>query len=295
MSLTCVVVVSAGGWLWFMEFGLTCGCSTRCAVRVKLVLLVILVVGSSWFPTLIEVCDGWSIGGFDFGWWGVWLVVIVNDEWWFVDLRLMIGFGCGLLVTCYLVLMFFVLCDLVNCRVVWGLDHKAGAGRVVGYWLLMVFWLEIGVNHVFSGDQVGLLMNCCLVEVMVWIGGWGWSVVVSWGSSSWWIWHWLLVSVWWCDSVVEVVIVFQRSLGRVRRGDRVVVLLRLLRLLMLYVELVWIFIGQVGRLAEIAVFGIIVRFADWLIDFYLKWCGVWWFGSGFAWGLRIPMGSTGNW
>lgn len=38
-----------------------------------------------------------------------------------------------LLVTCYLVLMFFVLCDLVNCRVVWGLDHKAGAGRVVGY------------------------------------------------------------------------------------------------------------------------------------------------------------------
>lgn len=42
-------------------------------------------------------------------------------------------FGCGLLVTCYLVLMFFVLRDLVNCRVVWGLDHKAGAGRVVGY------------------------------------------------------------------------------------------------------------------------------------------------------------------
>lgn len=37
--------------------------------------------------------------------------------------------------TCYLVLMFFVLCDSVNCRVVWGLDHKAG--DLCG-WLLIV-------------------------------------------------------------------------------------------------------------------------------------------------------------
>ena len=40
-------------------------------------------------------------------------------------------FGCGLLVTCCSCSLS--LCDLVNCRVVWGLDHKAGAGRVVGY------------------------------------------------------------------------------------------------------------------------------------------------------------------
>lgn len=36
-----------------------------------------------------------------------------------------------LLVTCYSCSLS--LCDSVNCRVVWGLDHKAGAGRVVGY------------------------------------------------------------------------------------------------------------------------------------------------------------------
>lgn len=40
-------------------------------------------------------------------------------------------FGCGLLVTCYSCSLS--LCDSANCRVVWGLDHKAGAGRVVGY------------------------------------------------------------------------------------------------------------------------------------------------------------------
>lgn len=40
-------------------------------------------------------------------------------------------FGCGLLVTCCSCSLS--LCDSVNCRVVWGLDHKAGAGRVVGY------------------------------------------------------------------------------------------------------------------------------------------------------------------
>lgn len=160
MSLTCVVVVSAGGWLWFMEFGLTCGCSTRCAWSCE-----VGITGDSGgqvklIPTLIEVCDGWSIGGFDFGWWGVWLVVMMNDEWWFVVLRSMIGVSVVvylLLVTCYSCSLS--LCDSVNCRVVWGLDHKAGAGRVVGYWLLMVLvgdWRE----SCFSGDQVGLLMNC---------------------------------------------------------------------------------------------------------------------------------------
>lgn len=32
-------------------------------------------------PSLIEVCDGWSIGGFDFALMGGWLVVMMNDEW----------------------------------------------------------------------------------------------------------------------------------------------------------------------------------------------------------------------
>ena len=32
-------------------------------------------------PSLIEVCDGWSIGGFDFAFDG-WLVGrVMNDEW----------------------------------------------------------------------------------------------------------------------------------------------------------------------------------------------------------------------
>ena len=41
----------------------------------------------------------------------------------------------GVSVAVYLLLVTHVLClcDSVNCRVVWGLDHKAGAGRVVGY------------------------------------------------------------------------------------------------------------------------------------------------------------------
>ena len=44
----------------------------------------------------------------------------------------------GVSVAVYLLLVTWCscslsLCDLVNCRVVWGLDHKAGAGRVVGY------------------------------------------------------------------------------------------------------------------------------------------------------------------
>ena len=42
-------------------------------------------------------------------------------------------FGCGLLVTCYSCSLS--LCDSVNCRVVWGLDHKAG--DLCG-WLLIV-------------------------------------------------------------------------------------------------------------------------------------------------------------
>ena len=72
---------------------------------------------------------------------------------------------------------------------------------------------------------------------------------------------------------------FQRSLGRVRCGDRVVVLLRLLRLMMLNVELVVnLFRSSRAFGRNCCVFGIIMRFADCLIDFYLKWCGVWWLG-----------------
>ena len=37
--------------------------------------------------------------------------------------------SCGFFVTHVLCLCV----TRVNCRVVWGLDHKAGAGRVVGY------------------------------------------------------------------------------------------------------------------------------------------------------------------
>lgn len=80
--------------------------------------------------------------------------------------------------------------------------------------------------------------------------------------------------VWWCDFQSSRWLCFQRSLGRMRRGDRVVVLLRLM---MLDVELVVnLYRSSRAFSRNCCVFGIIVRFADWLIDFYLKWCGVWW-------------------
>lgn len=55
----------------------------------------------------------------------------------------------------------------------------------------------------------------------------------------------------------------QRSLGRMRRGPRVVVLLRLLRLMMLDVELVVnLYRSSRAFSRNCCVFGIIVRFAD---------------------------------
>lgn len=127
--------------------------------------------------------------------------------------------------------------------------------------------------------QVGLLMNCYLVEVMVWIRGrgvgWSWcrGVMEDDGSGiGWWV----------CDDVIQSSrwLCFHRFLGHMRRGDRVVVLLRLLRLMMLDVELVVNLCRSSRALAEIAVCLALswVRFADWLIDFYLKWCGVWLLG-----------------
>lgn len=54
----------------------------------------------------------------------------------------------------------------------------SGAGR--GIWLLIPLMVLVGDwrESCFSGDQVGLLMNCYLVEVMV----------VEWGSGVGWLW-----------------------------------------------------------------------------------------------------------
>ena len=140
----------------------------------------------------------------------------------------------GVSVTCYLLLGAHVLWLFgrrrVNCRVVWGLDRWAV--RVVGFgcWFLWwLFWLEIGVNHVF------LEISGWFVDELLF--GWsdglnrGSGVGRSWcrgvmendgsGIGYWWVSRW-------CDSGVEV-IVFPTILVGVRRGDRVVVLLRLLR------------------------------------------------------------------
>lgn len=182
MSLTCVVVVSAGGWLWFMEFGLTCGCSTRCAW-----LCEVVITGDSGGQVKLILNIDWSLWWLVDWWFWLWLMgslVGCDDEWWMMIRCFEIDdwcFGCGLLVTCYLLLMFFVFVWLSNCRVVWGLDHKAGAGRVVGYWLLMVlvgdwrescfFWRSGWfVDELLFGWSDGLNR------------GWGWSVVVSWGK-----------------------------------------------------------------------------------------------------------------
>lgn len=135
------------------------------------------------------------------------------------------------------------------------------------------FWLEIGVNHVFLEISGWFVDELLLDFRLVWIGVW---VCRSWcygdGGSG--------IGYWWvCDDVIQSSrwLCFQWSLGRMRRGDRVVVLLRLLRLMMLDVELV-VNLYRSSRVfsRDCCVFGIIVRFADWLIDFYLKWCGVWW-------------------
>ena len=106
-------------WLWFMEFGLTCGCSTRCAWSCEVgitgdsggqVKLILNIDWSLWwlvdwcFLTLVDGESGWL-------WW--WMM---NDDSLFWDRWLVFR----LRFTCYLLLMFFVLCDLVNCRVVWG-------------------------------------------------------------------------------------------------------------------------------------------------------------------------------
>lgn len=139
-----------GRWLfiWCESWNLGWRVAVRggvCGSRYRLVILLSQVDSQHWLK-FVMVGRSWF---FDFGWWGVWLVVIVNDEWWFVDLRSMIRcFGCGLRVTWCSCSLFCV--TQVNCRVVWGLDHKAGAGRVVGYWFfdgfgwrlawIMFFW-----------------------------------------------------------------------------------------------------------------------------------------------------------
>lgn len=101
-------------WLWFMEFGVTVWLwlCRRFAGRGSWYYWCSSVVRLSWFSTLIEVCDGWLIRClFDFGWWGVWLVVMMNDEWWFV-VSVIDGSLFRLRFTCYLLPMFFdSLCD----------------------------------------------------------------------------------------------------------------------------------------------------------------------------------------
>lgn len=131
----------------------------------------------------------------------------------------------------------------------------------------------------FSGDQVGLLMNCDLVEVMVWIGGLG---LVGCGVVGLWSLMGLALIIGECDDVIQSSrwLCDRRSFGRVRRGDRGWGVTEVTeRLMMLDVELV-VNLCRSSRAfsRNCCVFGIIVRFADWLIDFYLKWCGVWWLG-----------------
>ena len=255
-----------------MEFGVNRVTLTLPAWRCGRGWVVLLVLLGGQVTLILNI--DWSL------WWlvdslslrlclvGGWLV-----EWW----MMIRCFGFGLLVTCYPVLWLFGR-RRVNCRVVWGWS-MSGAGR--GIWLLIPLMFLVGdwCESCFSGDQVGLLMNCYLVEVMVWIGGLG-LVVVSWGYGVWWDWHWLLVSE--VDDVIQASrwLCDRWSLGRCetwrsRRGVTEVTE----RLMMLDVELV-VNLCRSSRAfsRNCCVFGIIVRFADWLIDFYLEWCGVWWLG-----------------
>ena len=205
-----------------------------------------------------------------------------DDEWW----MMIRCFGDRWLVfrlrfTCYLLPCSLSLCDSANCRVVWGLDRWGWSGSCGWLLILWWFWLEIGVNHVISRD-FRLVCWWIVIWLKWWFesGVWGWLVVVSWGYGVWWDWHWLLVSEsmmwfrrrrWLCD---------RRSLGRCetwrsRRGVTEVTE----RLMMLDVELVVnLYRSSRAFSRNCCVFGIIVRLADWLIDFYLKWCGVWWLG-----------------
>lgn len=135
--------------------------------------------------------------------------------------------------------------------------------------------------------QVGLLMNCYLVEVMVWIEGLGLvgrGVVGLWRMMDLALVIGECVMMWFSrrGDFVFPTISWSYETWRSRCDvllwrSRCDVLLRLLRLLMLDVELV-VNLCRSSRAfsRNCCVFGIIVRLADWLIDFYLKWCGVWW-------------------
>ena len=189
----------------------------------------------------------------------------------------------GVSVTCYLLLGAHVLWLFgrrrVNCRVVWGLDRWAV--RVVGFgcWFLWwLFWLEIGVNHVISRD-----FRLVCWWIVIWLKWWFESGVwglVSCGVVGLWRMMDLALVIGECDDVIQASrwLCDRRSLGRCetwrsRRGVTEVTE----RLMMLDVELVVnLYRSSRAFSRNCCVFGIIVRFADWLIDFYLKWCGVWW-------------------
>ena len=193
-------------------------------------------------------------------------------------------FGCGLLVTRYLLLGAHVLWLFgrrrVNCRVVWGLDRWAV--RVVGFG----YWFFDGFGWRLAWIMLFLEISGWFVDELLF----GWSDGLNRGSGVGRLWSvglWrmmdLALVIGECDDVIqetEVIVWPSISWSGSGRGDRGWGVTEVTeRLMMLYVELV-VNLCRSSRAfsRNCCVFGIIVRFADWLIDFYLKWCGVWWLG-----------------
>lgn len=151
-------------WLWFMEFGLTVWLwlCRRAAGRGWVVLLVLLGdPGQSWF-TIIDWSLWWLVD-----WW-FWLCFDgesgwLSDEWWMVircfgDRWFVVSVAVYLLLVAHVLWLFGR--RRVNCRVVWGLDRWGWRGL----WDLVIdslmFLVGDWCESCFSGDQVGLLMNC---------------------------------------------------------------------------------------------------------------------------------------
>ena len=108
------VAVWLGWWLlylmWFMEFGVTVWLWSDGVTRV----VVVGITGDSGGQVKLILNIDWSLWWLVDWWFWLWLMgslVGCDDEWWMMIRCFEIDdwcFGCGLLVTCYLVLMFFV-------------------------------------------------------------------------------------------------------------------------------------------------------------------------------------------
>lgn len=173
-----------------------------------------------WFVVYLTLVDGES------GWLWWWMM---NDEWWFV-VSVIDGSLFRLRFTCYLLPCSLTLCvTRVNCRVVWGLDRWAVRVVGFGYWFFDGFgwrlaWIMFFWRSGWFVDEL-LLDFRLVVERGSGVGrSWCRGVMENDGSGIgyWWVSRW-------CDSGDGGDCVTVDLLVGVRRGDRVVVLLRLLR------------------------------------------------------------------